>query len=77
MAVIKNLEDEPLLEQAFGHKLMNSVVHDFEGHIVVKTIASEPYIDAVWLDEEQSRYVKNLPESEGAVDKELGPWVED
>ncbi|WP_370621059.1 recombinase family protein [Escherichia coli] len=77
VAVIKNLEDEPLLEQAFGHKLMNSVVHDFEGHIVVKTIASEPYIDAVWLDEEQSRYVKNLPESEGAVDKELGPWVED
>lgn len=77
VAVIKNLEDEPLLEQAFGHKLMNSVVHDFEGHIVVKTIANEPYIDAVWLDEEQSRYVKNLPESEGAVDKELGPWVED
>ena len=60
MAVIKNLEDELLLEQAFGHKLMNSIVHDFEGHVVVKTISDSPYIDPSWADEEREEYTKGI-----------------
>ncbi|HBZ8759271.1 TPA: zinc ribbon domain-containing protein, partial [Citrobacter freundii] len=58
VAVIKNLEDELLLEQAFGHKLMNSIVHDFEGHVVVKTISDSPYIDPSWAYEEREEYTK-------------------
>lgn len=60
VAVIKNLEDELLLEQAFGHKLMNSIVHDFEGHVVVKTISNSPYIDPSWADEEGVEYAKGM-----------------
>lgn len=60
VAVIKNLEDELLLEQAFGHKLMNSIVHDFEGHVVVKTISDSPYIDPSWADEEREEYTKGI-----------------
>ena len=63
VAVIKDLEGELMLEQAFGPKLMSSIVHDFEGHISVKTIADAPYVDPVWIEEERVEYEKgNLVE---------------
>lgn len=60
VAVIKDLKGELLLEQAFGLKLMNSIVHDYEGHIVVKTISTPPYIDPDWLEEERDMYAKGI-----------------
>ena len=63
VAVIKDLEGELMLEQAFGPKLMSSIVHDYEGHICVKTIAEAPYVDPVWVEEERVEYEKgNLVE---------------
>ncbi len=58
VAVIKDLEGELMLEQAFGPKLMSSTVHDYEGHICVKTIADAPYVDPVWVVEERVEYEK-------------------
>ncbi|GJL43854.1 hypothetical protein TUM17577_50630 [Enterobacter asburiae] len=63
VAVIKDLEGELMLEQAFGPKLMSSIVHDYEGHICVKTIADAPYVDPVWVEEERVGHEKgNLVE---------------
>lgn len=60
VAVIKDLEGEPMLEQVFGPKLVNSIVHDYEGHVCVKTIAQAPYIDPDWLEEEREDYKKGI-----------------
>lgn len=58
VAVIKNMEGQVMLEQAFGPKLMSSIVHDYEGHICVRTIAEAPYVDPVWVEEERVEYEK-------------------
>lgn len=60
VAVIKDLEGELMLEQAFGPKLMSSIVHDYEGHICVKTIADAPYVDPVWVEKERADYEKGI-----------------
>lgn len=60
VAVIKDLEGELMLEQAFGPKLMSSIVHDYEGHICVKTIADAPYVDPVWVEKERAEYEKGI-----------------
>lgn len=72
VAVIKDLEGELMLEQAFGLKLMSSIVHDYDGHICVKTIADSPYIDPVWLREQDDEYARNLPKPGVEIDDELG-----
>nr|WP_318384773.1 recombinase family protein [uncultured Enterobacter sp.] len=67
--VIKDMEGELMLEQAFGPKLMSSIVHDYEGHICVKTIAEAPYVAPVWAEEERVEYEKgNLVEFDGCGD---------
>lgn len=60
VAVIKDLEGELMLEQSFGPKLMSSIVHDYEGHICVKTIADAPYVDPVWVEKERAEYEKGI-----------------
>ncbi|EPT7033181.1 recombinase family protein [Cronobacter malonaticus] len=74
VAVYRDLEDNLMLEQAFGPRLMSSTVHDYEGHICVKTIADAPYVDPKWLSEEWDDYVKNNPDSGSGIDGEFGAW---
>ncbi|HBB4141522.1 TPA: recombinase family protein [Escherichia coli] len=74
VAVYRDLDDNLMLEQAFGPKLMSSTVHDYEGHVCVKTIADAPYVDPNWLSEERDDYAKNNPDSGSGIDDEFGIW---
>lgn len=74
VAVYRDLDDNLMLEQAFGPKLMSSTVHDYEGHICVKTIADAPYVDPNWLSEEWDDYAEDSPDSGSGIDEEFGAW---
>lgn len=75
VAVIKDLEGHLLLEQAFEDKLMSSTVHDFEGHLCIKTIANSPYIDPEWSKALQAENAVISSEQKSGIDDELGEWA--